>query len=1118
MKMKKIFLALAVAAMLPFSTFAQDSRGRSIDTIIADNLQTLPADNAKAYNKAMDEIAKTGAKGVEMLVTNLNTIGKERAALEYAINGVASYVSTEDKAALKNDVKEGLKAGMAKLENKAYQEFVLSQIELLTEASDVEWIVALLKDDYLKGRAMRVLISTTGSEAKILEMVNAAEKPCAALAYAVAEKEIAEAEDKMIAWATTGNECVKRMAYYALTQIGTKKAVPVLAAAAKADKYTWTLTRCEKKAWKTNDGVNEKEEYFPATTTATYSYVALLNTLVNNGDTATALKAAKALLKAAKNNNNVQCAAVDIIMAVEGKSGLAYVTNALKKGNRPYRVSALRDAGEIADAEVYAAIAKVMPKLEAEAQVDVLNWFGTMHATEQTAAVISSIKAEDAAVAEAAIKAASKLGGDEALQAIIAELGGKNEKVAYAALLSFNGNIGEGLVAALDNKDVQVNALKLIGTRRVKAASEKVFGLLASDNAAVSQAAKEALAGVVSMKDFDALCSKLEAADKAEVALWQKALRSALNTEAADVQSKAVVAKMNASKTPERYYSVLAQASNDEAIAALMKAYEGANKEAALAALLTINNDKMIANLAGIAAKNENNKNVLARYTSLVSASKGLTNTEKYLLLADGLALAKDDASKNTIINALSKTAELPALYLAAQYLDAEGTQKAAAAAVKFIAGKNKAEGGEVITAALNKALALYDVWKASNADAGYAVDEIKKHINEMPKGAPEFKAFEWGTVVPYSIEIATTPKMKKAAKKAAEKAAAEAAQGWVIDGGKATFAGTAAGAVATEKAYANYALYTEYKVEGEAALGLRGLPSTVALKASEGWNALQVSVVDERMTVVLNGKEVVSNVIIENTIEAGKPAPAQGAFILTSDGKAVALRNSYMKALPATPKFELPADEAKEGFKVLFDGTSLNEFTGNKTNYVTKDGTIFVTAQYGGSGNLYTKEEYGNFVLRFEFAFVNPGVNNGIGIRTPIGVDAAYDGMEIQVLDHHSPIYAGWLKPQQHHGAVYGIIKPEIITFPELGTWNTEEIYANGDHIRVTVNGKVILDGNIREACQGHNVAPDGSNKNPYTLDGKNHPGLFNEKGHIGLLGHGPGIKFRNIRIKELK
>jgi hypothetical protein len=35
--------------------------------------------------------------------------------------------------------------------------------------------------------------------------------------------------------------------------------------------------------------------------------------------------------------------------------------------------------------------------------------------------------------------------------------------------------------------------------------------------------------------------------------------------------------------------------------------------------------------------------------------------------------------------------------------------------------------------------------------------------------------------------------------------------------------------------------------------------------------------------------------------------------------------------------------------------------------------------------------------------------------------------------------------------------------------------------------------------------------------MDGKDHPGLKNEKGAIGFLGHGSELKFRNIRIKEL-
>ena len=69
----------------------------------------------------------------------------------------------------------------------------------------------------------------------------------------------------------------------------------------------------------------------------------------------------------------------------------------------------------------------------------------------------------------------------------------------------------------------------------------------------------------------------------------------------------------------------------------------------------------------------------------------------------------------------------------------------------------------------------------------------------------------------------------------------------------------------------------------------------------------------------------------------------------------------------------------------------------------------------------------------------------------------------------------------------------------------------------RVTVNGEVILDGNIREACKGHNIAPDGGKSNPYTVDHQNHPGLFNKDGYVSFCGHGPGVRFRNVRILDL-
>ena len=235
-------------------------------------------------------------------------------------------------------------------------------------------------------------------------------------------------------------------------------------------------------------------------------------------------------------------------------------------------------------------------------------------------------------------------------------------------------------------------------------------------------------------------------------------------------------------------------------------------------------------------------------------------------------------------------------------------------------------------------------------------------------------------------------------------------------------------------------------------------------------------------------------------------------------DGYALDEIKKMLAEAEPSPIYQLTPQEKKEGFEILFDGTNLDKWEGNTADYTVMNGVIYVSANYGNGGNLYTKKEYRDFIYRFEFSFVRPGVNNGIGIRTPEGVDAAYYGMcEVQVLDHDNPIYAG-LQPYQVHGSVYGVIPAKRIKHKPLGEWSTEEIRVKGDHITVIVNGETIVDGNIREACQGHNVAPDGSDTNPYTVDHRNHPGMFNKTGHIGFLGHGAGVKFRNVRIKELK
>jgi len=193
----------------------------------------------------------------------------------------------------------------------------------------------------------------------------------------------------------------------------------------------------------------------------------------------------------------------------------------------------------------------------------------------------------------------------------------------------------------------------------------------------------------------------------------------------------------------------------------------------------------------------------------------------------------------------------------------------------------------------------------------------------------------------------------------------------------------------------------------------------------------------------------------------------------------------------------------AEEGFTPIFNGKNLDGWTlvgQHGPGYVIEDGKIVCPAN--GGGNLYTKAEYADFVLRFEFR-LETGSNNGIGIRAPLEGDAAYQGMEIQVLDHDAPIYRGKLKPAQRHGSIYDVAAAKDGALKPLGEWNREEITAKGRRITITLNGKVIVDANLDDV------------KDPDVL--KRHPGIARTSGHIGLLGHNSRVEFRNLRVKTL-
>jgi hypothetical protein len=209
-------------------------------------------------------------------------------------------------------------------------------------------------------------------------------------------------------------------------------------------------------------------------------------------------------------------------------------------------------------------------------------------------------------------------------------------------------------------------------------------------------------------------------------------------------------------------------------------------------------------------------------------------------------------------------------------------------------------------------------------------------------------------------------------------------------------------------------------------------------------------------------------------------------------------------KALMMAAVLVLPASPVEPGFVSLFDGSTLDgwKLVGQKgRGYIVENGLLVCPAD--GGGNLFTTKEYSNFILRFEFRLFE-GSNNGIGIRAPYEGDAAYKGMEIQILDDGAPRYQGKLRPAQYHGSIYDVIPAKQGFKKPTGEWNQEEIEAKGRKIIVILNGTTIVSADL------------DSVRDPEVL--AKHPGLARSTGHIGLLGHGTRVEFRNFRVQELR
>jgi hypothetical protein len=260
--------------------------------------------------------------------------------------------------------------------------------------------------------------------------------------------------------------------------------------------------------------------------------------------------------------------------------------------------------------------------------------------------------------------------------------------------------------------------------------------------------------------------------------------------------------------------------------------------------------------------------------------------------------------------------------------------------------------------------------------------------------------------------------------------------------------------------------------------LGVKGGTSSGLAKAGE-WNHFKLTVVGDQAELEINGQKAWKTSGLEN---------ADGYIGLQSE-------------VDGGGQFEFRDITVTDlDFTRLFNGKDLTGWTGDTSGYSVEHGSL--VCRPDGGGNLLTTSEHADFSFRFDFKLTSGG-NNGVGIRAPLKGDPAYVGMEIQILDDGNERYST-IQPWQAHGSIYGVVAAKRGFLKPVGQWNHEEIIARGRQITVILNGTTIVDANLDQAAK------------PQTLDGKSHPGLTRDQGHIGFLGHGARVEFRNMRIKE--
>ncbi|MEO6963846.1 MAG: DUF1080 domain-containing protein, partial [Puia sp.] len=1085
--MRKCLFALLTLCLLHTIPARAQTDQRTLNTKIADLLARIPAQNAEQNDKSMQVIADLGAPGLEKMATMLAAPGKgDNTALQYALAGFSYYAAKPKNGALKTWSANAYVKALKEVADKENKAFIIRQLEIVGNDQAVPALIPYLSDERLCDPAARALVrinTTTAKKALLDTAPKVSGDRRLTLVEALGDTRYAAAAPVISRWVNSDDKKLAKLTLFTLARIGNPSSESLLARAAEKIGFVYDVTG------------------------ATEAYLEYARRLAASGKSAQAEKIAHQIQQKTQQSNQVQnrTAALKILTDLKGEKSIPLLTAAMDDKDPQYRAAALKFAENYTGNEAVGSWVKKLDKSPDQVKAEILGMLGKTGNQTALPAELNALESKDENVRLAAIKASGKLGGQQAIPALLNVMKNGGSKDVDAVALTIQGMKGPDItnlvgdaLTSMSSANGKVALIHILADRAADDRFKDVLPFLKSSDTLVSRAAYASLRKLVKLQDqpvlFDLL---LNSTDPADIKSVQEAIIASTTGAPESGKVNAIVGQMK--KNPAKqalFFDVLSGIGGSQALNELSHVYDNGNEQTksdVVASLSSSNDFQAAAPLLQIARKAVHADYfdaALKGYIRLAGGS-GVLPEQCLLMLHNAMDIAQTSQQKQLILEELGNSKTYLSFLFAGNYLGDPTVQHEAAYAVMKIGLSDNAWTGEPVRRLLESAMPLLN-----GPDASYEKQAIQKHLAELPSGEGFVSIFNgkdlagWKGLVANPVERA---KMDAATlEKEQKKADARMLTGWSATNGDLLFSGNGDN-LCTQKEYGDFEMFVDWKIEkeGDAGIYLRGSPqvqiwdtsrTNVGAQVGSGglynnqvneskplkladnaigeWNNFHIIMIGDRVTVYLNGVLVVDNVILENYWDRKQPIFPVEQLELQAHGTHVAYRNLYVREIPRPKPFVLSDEEKKQGFKVLFDGTNMFEWTGNTREYVLEDGDIVMRPANGEHGNLFTKDEYSNFIYRFEFQ-LTPGANNGIGIRAPLEGDAAYVGMEIQVLDNEAPIYKD-LHTYQYHGSVYGVIPAKRGFLKPTGEWNEEEITANGNKIKVVLNGTVILDGDI--------------------------------------------------------